>query len=230
MKNIICIAHRGAMAYAPQNTMKSFALACEMRADMIELDVHLTSDGAAVVNHDPVFRHTDPPAGKIREMTLEQVRVLRFQGEPIPALEEVIEYIKPRGVGLNIECKVVEAAPEVVRLVRRHAFEKMTLVSSFIPRALAEVKKCDPAIGTGYLTPPVLSPFGLPRARLLGCESINPNKAQVNRAFVAAARKLGLKIFPWTVNDEKTMRRFITLGVDGIITNKPDLLNKLKDT
>lgn len=229
MKKTICIAHRGAMAYAPQNTMKSFALACEMKADMIELDVHLTADGAAVVNHDTDFKHTDPPAGKIRDLTIEQIRALRFQGEPIPTLGEVIEYVKPRGVGLNIECKVAEVVPEVVRLLKQYKFQKMTIISSFNPRALTEVKKHDESIETAYLTAPVIYPFGLPRAKKLGCAAIHPNKMQVNAAYMAITRRLGLRVNVWTVNDEKSMRKLISLGANGIITNHPDVLNKISN-
>jgi glycerophosphoryl diester phosphodiesterase len=228
MPKIICCAHRGAMAYAPQNTMKAFRLAAEMKADMIELDVHLTRDGVAVVNHDTAFNHAVPAGGRIVEMTAADVRGVRFEGEPIPELEEVIQFCKECGMKINIEIKAPAAAMEVVRLVQKHGMRDRILVSSFSAKALNAVKAGDKSFETAYLTTPAHGPFAIPLARRLGCSAVNPHKMQVGPLFVASAHKHGLKIFAWTVNDEQTMRRFITLGVDGIITNKPDLLIRLR--
>jgi glycerophosphoryl diester phosphodiesterase len=249
MPKTICCAHRGAMAYAPQNTMKAFRLAAEIGADMIELDVHLTRDGVAVVNHDTSFKRAEVsmgtrsendvsagtrskndhvPSGIIREMTAAEIRNVRFQGEPIPELEEVIQFCKESGTRINIEIKAPEAAAEVVRLVNKHDMRPRIMVSSFSSRALKAVKASDKSFETAYLTTPAHGPFAIPFARRLGCAAVNPHKMQIGPLFVASAHRNGLKIFAWTVNDERTMRRFISLGVDGIITNKPDLLLRLR--
>ena len=228
MEKVICCAHRGAMAYAPENTMKAFRLAADMGADMIELDVHLTRDGAAVVNHDPEFSRAGPAGGKIKNMTLGEVRAVRIQGEPVPTLEEALLLCKERGMEINIECKACEAAREIVRLVRETGMRERTLVSSFSTRALAACKQLDPEISVGYLTLPLLHPAAFGPARRLRCASINPNLTGLTRRFVAAAHKRGIKVIPWTVNDARNMRRLIAAGADGIITNKPDLLNKIK--
>jgi len=216
------------MAYAPENTMKAFRLAADMGAEMVELDVHLTLDGVAVVNHDTAFNKAVPAGGEIRAMTAEEVRGVSFEGEPIPTLEEVIEFCKSSGMMINIEIKAPEAAVEVVRLVQKHDMTAKVLVSSFSARALKAVKAGDKSFDTAYLTTPAHGPFAIPIAKRLGCASVNPHKMQVNSRFVAAAHRKGLRIFAWTVNDEKTMSRFVALGVDGIITNKPDLLVKLR--
>jgi len=229
MRKVICCAHRGAMAYAPQNTMKSFRLASEMGADMIELDVHMTKDGHAVVNHNPAFDLPGQPGGIIKEMTLSDVAAIRFQGEPIPTLEEVIRFCKECGMAMNIEVKTHTASEETVRLVKKYDVQSGTLISSFSRRALAIGKKSGPEIDTGYLTPPLLHPFSVGAARRLKCATINPNKTSLTSRFVSKAHAVDIRIFPWTVNNPDEMQRLIDIGVDGIITNKPDILNKIKN-
>ena len=119
------------MAHAPENTMKAFRLGIEMGADMVELDAHLTRDGHAVIHHDRSFGNTTPKKGLINLMTLNSVRELRFQGEPIPTLEEALLLCKEHGTILNIECKQGTAIKEVVRLVRLHGMERLVMVSQF---------------------------------------------------------------------------------------------------
>jgi len=226
-KKPLIIAHRGASDHAPENTMKSFALAASMGADMIELDVHLTRDGVAVVNHDADLAYTTPPKGKIKNLPLEEIRSARFHGEPIPTLEEAILFCRDKGIEMDIECKDEAAIGEIVRLVRAHGMEQRTLISDFRIRGLITVRRLDTTIRTGYLTAPVIYPLAFPAALAAGAYSVNPHKFQVNKVYVELAHRLGLKVFPWTINRTDELRRMINLGVDGIITNRPDLLAKI---
>lgn len=228
MKKMINCAHRGAMAYAPENTMKAFRLGIDMGADMLELDTHLTRDGVAIVNHNTDLKHTTPPLGRIAGLTYDEISHIRFRGEPIPTLEEVILLCMERGVELDIECKDGGAIEEVVRLVRKHGTQEHTLISQFNALVIARSRRLDPSIRTGFLTLPVVYPFHRLAALAAGAYSVNAHKAQVNRLYVEVAHFMGLKVISWTVDDADEMRRLIENGVDGIITNKPDLLAKIK--
>ncbi len=200
-----------------------------MGADMIELDVHITKDGRAVVNHNPAFDLPGQQGGIIKHMTLGEVNSVLFQGEPIPTLEEVILFCKECGMRMNIEVKTHAASEETVRLLEKHRMQQGTLISSFSGRALAIAKKSSPEIDTGYLTPPLLHPFSIRTATRLQCATINPNKAFLTRRFVSKAHARNIRIIPWTVNNPEDMQQLIDIGVDGIITNKPDVLNNIKN-
>jgi len=215
------------MAYAPENTMKSFRLAFELGADMIELDTQLTSDGYAVVNHNKSFNKTTPPAGKINELSLDQIKQLKMQGEPIPLLEEAIALCKEKGKMIDIECKDRSVAAEVVRLLKKYQLTKATIVTSFIPSVLSDIKTLEPSLKTGNLVMPILYAMPIRAALKRGCHAVVPNKNQINAKFIEKAHEKNLKVISWTINDTETMKRFVDLGIDGIITNKPDALEKI---
>jgi glycerophosphoryl diester phosphodiesterase len=228
-RKVINIGHRGAMAYAPENTLKSFARGIELGAQMIELDAHLTRDGAAVVNHNADLKHASPPKGKIAKLTLAEFRSATFRGEPLPTLEDAILLCREKGAEIDIECKDDRTIDEIVRLVRKHDMTGRVLLTDFRITGIARAKRLEPALRTGYLTLPLIYLHAFPAALATGAYSVNPNKAQVNRLYVGAAHRLGLKVIPWTVDEAGEMRRLIELGADGIITNKPDLLAKIKN-
>ncbi len=228
MKKVINCAHRGAMAYAPQNTIKAFKLAVEMGADMVELDAHRTADGIVIVNHDTRFNKTTPKAGKITGLKYCEVEKLKFEGQNIPKLEEVIQLCKESNIGIDIECKQGSAIEKVVDLVKKYDFIDQTLITQFNPYVLKKSRSLEPAIETGFLTLPVLYPRKFKRASNIGATAIVPNIKQVNKRFMKKAERNNLKVIVWTVNEENDMKKLIDLGVDGIITNKPDLLAKIK--
>ncbi len=228
MKKIVNCGHRGSPVHAPENTLKAFRTAVEMGADMIELDARMTSDGIAIINHDKTYKRTTGNPAPTSELTYRQVKELRFNGEPVPTLEETVALCKESGIKINIECKESGAVSEAIRLMNNYGIASGSMISEFDARALKESKEIDASVDTGFLTLPVLTPFPLLRAKKLGCAWINPNKAQINPMFVSRAHRLGLKVIPWTVNDADMMRRFIDIGVDGFITNYPDVLSKIK--
>jgi len=234
------IAHRGASAAAPQNTLAAFRKAAELGADGIELDVQLSADGVAVVIHDFVVDHTTDGLGRVADKTLVELKALdagvrfspQFAGERIPTLAQVFESLDGRLL-VNVELKCWRRsdalAASAVQLVRRHAMEKRVLFSSFNPLALRAVKRLAPEIPVGLLYAPDL-PIYLRRAwlaPLVPHEARHPSFTIVNETMMRWCHARGLRVHAWTVDEPAGMRRLIAAGVDGIITNKPDVLVKV---
>jgi len=140
------IAHRGASGHEPENTLRAFERAIELGADMVELDVHLSADGHAVVIHDGRIGRRP-----ISDMTLEEIKGVELEGgERIPTLDEVAERLRGR-CGLYIELKGEGTPGPVVGIVRRHGIADDVIISSFHPHLISEVKRLDPGIRTSLL-------------------------------------------------------------------------------
>lgn len=227
MAKIINCAHRGAMAAEPENTLRAFRRAAEMGADQVELDVILTADGVPMVSHD-ARAHTEPKRVDLRRMKMDAVLELRFRGEPIPTLQEAVDVCKETGMMVNIEIKDWRAVPKTVDLVRKNNLYEQCQISNFHIAVLRAVKALDHKVPTGYLVLPGIQWVQMRIASAAGCESVNPLFHTVNDRFSRAARSRGLKIFVWTVNRPEDMRKMIEAGVDGVITNKPDVFAGVK--
>jgi glycerophosphoryl diester phosphodiesterase len=233
------IAHRGASGHAPANTLTAFTLAANMGADGIELDVHLSRDGEAVVIHDSTVDATTDGHGRVSELSLAELRRLdagswfgaRFAGEHIPLLGEVFEAVGHRLL-VNVEIKVApgyhptDQEAEVVRLIEDHHMLERVIVSSFSPRSLRRIRTFNPRIPLGLLhskPAPTLLPAVL---RRLGLDyaALHPRYSEVDARYMARARRWGKRVHVWTVDEAGSMARMRDLGVDGIITNYPDVL------
>jgi len=237
------IAHRGASAAAPQNTLAAFCKAMELGADGVELDVHLSGDGVPVVMHDPTVDETTDGAGRIADKTLAELKELdaggkfspHFAGERIPTLEQVFDALQGRLL-VNVEIKDVSLSgvgleAPVVEVVRRFGMEKKVLFSSFNPLTLRRLRPLAPDIPAGllysrnlaiYLRRAWLAPFTPHQAR-------HPHSALADERLVRWCRAHQLCVNVWTVNEPAEMKRLIALGVDGIITDVPDVLGAIVD-
>ncbi|MBC7252060.1 MAG: glycerophosphodiester phosphodiesterase [Anaerolineae bacterium] len=239
---LLNFAHRGASAYAPANTLSAFRLAAELGADGVELDVQLSRDGEVVVIHDFTVDATTNGSGPVAHKTLAELQALdagswfdpAFAGEHIPTLQEVMDAVGHRLL-LNIEIKLpftlrntgLEA--EVVRLIEDNNLLSRVIVSSFHPLALRRVKALNRRIPTGLLYAHNL-PIYLRRAwfaPLVPHEARHPDFTLVTPAYVRTMKARGYRINVWTVDDPTEMRRLLALGVDAIITNRPDLLRQV---
>lgn len=235
------IGHRGARGLAPENTVAGMRAAIQAGADGVEFDVQRTADGHLVVFHDDDLRRICGVSGRVVTSTLAQLRELdagrhfgpQFVGEPIPTLDEVIEAL-PAHCFVNIEAKRFTFASDgleagIVDAVRRHGLLERCVVSSFNPVLLWRLSRMAPEIPLGLLYAPDLPPGlnrGWPR-RFLRLAALHPHHEQVTPALVQEARRRGWQVNTWTVNDPAEMQRLIALGVDGIITDRPDLLRSL---
>lgn len=229
---ILNFAHRGASGHAPANTLAAFLMAAEMGADGIELDVHLSKDGEAVVIHDHTVDATTDGHGHVSAMTLSELRRLdagigfggRFAGQRIPTLQEVFDAVGHRLL-INVEIKVApghhprQQEAEVVRLIEDNQLVDRVIVSSFSARSLGRVRRLNPNIALGLLHGIPLLRW--PRTRY---EAMHPSFRTVGTRYLDRARKRGARVHVWTVNETDDMQRMRDLGIDGIITNYPDRL------
>ncbi len=240
MKRTLIQGHRGASAYAPENTLPAFKMAAEMNADGIELDVHLTKDGEIVVCHDAQIDRTSDGIGSICDYTLEDLKKFSFHGAfaekyhgtKIPTLDEVFELVKSmcsHDFKVNIELK--DAGFEFVRAVKectyRNQMQNNVIYSSFTFENLTDMLKIDADAFVAPLYGSMENPWDY--AKSIGAKAIHPNWQDVvnNDGYVDKAHELGIRVHPWTVDDENVIRRLAELGVDEIISNKPDVALKV---
>jgi glycerophosphoryl diester phosphodiesterase len=234
---VLNIAHRGASGRFPENTIRAFAAAIEAGAQMCELDVQRSRDGAVVVIHDDTVDRTTDGRGAVSAMTLYELKRLdagvrfgnHFKGERIPMLDEVFALTDGR-CGLNIEIKSDGVEREFCHLVCRtitsHGALATAMVSSFDWNALAIVRDFEPRIRIGLLAS--RSPLRLLNAAFeMSAESINPKVDIVTEELCVAAHKRNLNVYTWTVDEPAQMRQLIALGVEGIMTNYPERLREL---
>jgi len=230
------LGHRGASAYAPMNTLPAFELAADQGADGIELDVHLSKDGTLIVLHDFTVDHTTNGIGLVREMTLAELKTLdagikfkpTFAGTRIPTLDEVFEHVGHRFSIINVEIKSETENTDGVEqitadTIRRHNMAGKVIVSSFNPLALRRFRQIAPEVPIGYLYAPDYT--FLPEIMdALPHEARHPHYSQIDAAYMTAARAAGWRVNTWTVNDPLRARELKALGVDAVITDKPDLM------
>lgn len=234
-------AHRGASAYAPENTLAAFELALRQSADAIELDAKLSADGQVVVIHDQTVERTTNGQGKVNQLTLRQLKELdagshfddSFRGEQIPTLEEVFEAVGRRA-WINVEltnyASVFDNLPdEAVELVRRHNLEKQVIFSSFNPRALLRARKLLPEVPIALLALP--GPAGSWARSWVGCllayRALHPEVRDVTPQLVASVHQRGCLVNVYTVNQAEVMQRLLAMQVDGIFTDDPVLARQV---
>jgi len=223
----IKIGHRGAMGYEPENTPRSFNKAIELGVDMLEFDVHLCKTGEAVVIHDESVDKTTNGHGLVCDMELEELRLLDAgKGEKIPTLEEVLDLVNKR-VGVNIELKGRETARPAADIIKQHVGggwdPELFIISSFERDELRKFRQCDSRIRIGVL-------FNNSHDDLLGfaeevaAYSIHIPLRKTSENLISTIKSRGFKVFVWTVNEERDIRRIIKFGADGAFSNFPDRL------
>lgn len=226
-KKIMIQAHRGASGYAPENTMASFKMALELKADYLELDVHLTKDGHLVILHDETVDRTTDGKGAVKNMTLAEIKKLdagakfaqKFKGEKVPALDELLKTYSGK-IKFNIEIKADECEEAVVKLIKKYKIEKDVMVSSFHHEYLQKIKELEPSVVTAGLV--MMGPKIKHLKNTIKADYLNIHESFLTKAVYDKAREIGLGVIVWTVNEKENMKKFTQLGVDGIITNYPD--------
>lgn len=239
---VLNLAHRGARETAPENTLPAFERALEMGADGFELDVHLTYDDVPVVIHDFDLSKTTDSEGSSTEYTLEQIREVdagshfsaEFAGTPIPTLGEVFEAFPEAIVDIELKSLTFENTGlerAVFDVIREHGAEARIIISSFNPLCLRRMRKLAPELPIGQLNDPDL-PFLLRKGLLLWRvkrQALHPYYTMVNAALVASAHRKNRRVNVWGAKEPDDLKRLLELGVDGFITDRPDVLKSLID-
>ena len=238
------IAHRGASASFPENTLPSFEGAIAMEADMVELDVQLTSDKEVVVFHDEKISRCTDGRGKIADHTLAELKKLdagswfdkKFQNARIPTLAEVLGVCKNK-IAVNIEIKTESVSKmffggieeKCLKIVKQNGMNDHVVFSSFDTRAIMHLKQIDNNVTVAVLFDKKHYGSKLPSDIIesVGADAFNCSSSEFNQKWLANVKLNNIPVNIYTVNDAKNMRRFINMGVSGIFTNKPDTLKRV---
>ena len=246
--SVLFAAHRGGSLLWPENSLLAFGRAAGLGADFLEFDVHLSRDGEPVVIHDATLDRTTTGRGPVRERTLAELKALRLKdsggavtAETVPSLDEVVGLATRGTRQMLLEIKVDERKQrypgieeKVLAVLDRHAMAASTVVMAFEADTWRRVRQLRPEIRTAALYSPrmVETTAGglagvMDEVRKAGVALIGLHQALVNGDTVALARKTGLGLGVWTVNERDAIRRFIDLGVGVVITDRPDWAREL---
>jgi len=233
------IAHRGASAYEPENTLRSFELALAMGATMIEVDIHLSADGHPVVIHDTELSRTTDGQGRVSDLMLSDLRRLDAgKNEQIPTLTETIECVRGRGQ-LYIELKDLFSTEPVIHTLQSTDFVDHAIVASFLPWLPQKAKFLEPHLRTSMLVRMEdRSNDYISWALSIEADYVHPAWEQaaafphvlVPPDFIASTRNRGLGIILWHEERQEELNEMVKLDVDGICTNTPDVLAAILET
>ncbi len=241
------VAHRGASGWAPETTLAAYRKALHLKADFLEADVQMTLDGEIIAIHDESVDRTTNGRGPVRQMTLVELKGLDagswfnkmypdrarpdYAGQKIPTLQEIMDLAKESTAGLYLETKNPELYPPhlestVIQIIRRNGFEKRVVIQSFNPRSVERVKALDPSIPAALLID-ALENDPVEATVKIHANEIAIDHNLVTRDIIQKAHERGLTVAVWTVDEHEDLKRMIALGVDAIITDYPDRLNRL---
>jgi glycerophosphoryl diester phosphodiesterase len=219
----LVIAHRGASAYEPENSLAAFQRALELGADGIELDVHATLDGELVVHHDP-----DIARRPIAEQPLEALRRHHLaNGESVPTLREALGVITPGAIAfVELKTLPVEAQRLLLQLFDDAPRPDRCHIHSFDHRIVRRLTAERATLPTGILSGAyLLDPAA--EVRAAGAQVLWQHQEQVDRPLAALVHDEGFRLYTWTVDRPERMRRLLAEGVDGLCTNRPDVAREV---
>ena len=226
MNKLLKIAHRGAKAYEPENTLQAFQKALDLHAHGIELDVHLSADGHIIVMHDETIDKMTNGKGDINTYTLAELKSFLIADKlQMPTLNEVFDLVDKKCF-INIELKNADTSKKVVSLIGKYIAEKNWnyehfIISSFDWNALKEVQNLNPNIPIGVLTEENLD-TALAFAESIKAKAIHPDFQLLNNENTRKIQEKGFLVFPWTVNTEEDIQKVKSYNVNGIISDNPD--------
>ena len=246
----LVIAHQGGDGVWPGETMFAYQHAADLSVDVLEMDIHITADGALILMHDETVDRTTDGTGEIESMTLAQLKELdaaydwspddgatfpyRGQGITVTTLEEVFKAFPDKHMTIEIKKTNASMIKPFCALIREYDMQDKVLVASFYDDKLKEFRAECPEVATSsaknettvfvLMTKAFLGGFYSPKFYSLQVPEESGGITVLTQGFVRAAHARNLAVEPWTINDEATMRKFIDWGVDGIITDRPDIM------
>jgi glycerophosphoryl diester phosphodiesterase len=250
------IAHRGGAGLGPENTIETFKRSLAAGADTLEMDLRMTKDGHIVILHDATVERTTDGEGSVEKMSLSQIKALdagyrwtvdgghsfpyRGSGLTIPKLEEVFQLFPGTPMLIEIKDRRSKISDLLCELIERYRKTYTVLIASFDTKVLKKFRCVCPQVASSgglmeTLTFSLLNKVGLtslygPKMQALHVPKTANGEIVATRQFVKAAHERNLKVEVWTVNDLDDLRLFMAAGVDGIMTDYPDRLLKLRNS
>ncbi|OOZ84583.1 glycerophosphodiester phosphodiesterase [Bacillus cereus] len=243
------IAHRGASGYAPEHTIPAYTLGQQLKGDFIEIDLQMTKDGHLVAMHDETVNRTTNGTGLVKEYTLEEIKQLNagsffnkkhptlakkeFEAATVPTLEEIIETF-----GHNANYYIETKSPDeyagmeekLLEIIKRYEIRDKVIIQSFSEESLQKIHSLDVTIPLVQLLPykkvVQLTELEMKKYKTY-CIGLGMNYKYIDSAYVKRIKKNGLEVHPFTVDNEKNMKKLLLWGVDGMFTNYPDRLHSL---
>lgn len=241
------ISHRGANRQAPQNTLPAFEKSIQIGVDGFETDVHVSSDGVPVICHNYTIDSTSSGKGEIADLSFDYLREQefgsyfnkRFSDTKIPTLDEFLNLCAGANIEImNIELKKprypdTDIVRKTIDSVKEYGLFDKLLISSFDPSLLVEAKDIDSKCKTGFLYSPERKITremwyrAADYAKEIRADALHPHYIFVNKKYVENAHRLGVKVNVWTINRPSVAIRLIKDGVDGLITDRPEMAKAL---
>ncbi|MDF3550610.1 glycerophosphodiester phosphodiesterase [Bacillus cereus] len=243
------IAHRGASAYAPEHTIAAYKLGQQLKGDYIEIDLQMTKDGHLVAMHDETVNRTTNGTGLVKEHTLEEIKKLNagsffnekhpslakkdFEDAKVPTLEEIIETFG-NGENYYIETKSPDEyagmEEKLLEIIKHYEISDNVIIQSFSEESLQKIHSLDVTLPLVQLLPykkaVQLTELEIKKYKTY-CIGLGMNYKYIDSAYVKRIKKHGLEVHPFTVDNEKDMKKLLLWGVDGMFTNYPDRLHSL---
>ncbi|MGN5652109.1 glycerophosphodiester phosphodiesterase [Bacillus sp. Brlt_9] len=247
--HIKTIAHRGASAYAPEHTIAAYTLGQRLKGDYIEIDLQMTKDGNLVAMHDETVNRTTNGTGLVKEYTLEELKQLKagsffnekyptlakkeYENAKVPTLEEIIETFGHHA-NYYIETKSPDQyagmEEKLLAIIKHYEISDKVIIQSFSEESLQKIHSLDVNIPLVQLLPykkaVQLTELEIKKYKTY-CIGLGMNYKYIDSAYVKRIKKHGLEVHPFTVDNEKDMKKLLLWGVDGMFTNYPDRLHSL---
>ncbi len=233
-REVFVVAHRGASAYAPENTLPAFEKAAELGAHFVEADLRATRDGAIVCIHDARVDRTTNGKGFVSELTSLEVRALdagswfseKYKGVKVPLLEELLDFLSSSSVGGFLEIKQPGIEDEVVSKVHRWGLEEKVVIISEHWSCLKRVKELDPSITT-QADVPVPSAASINAALRFLANIVSIHVLNLEESIVTYAHRRGLLVDVWGVADREGVEKALECGVDFITADDPKMVREV---
>lgn len=228
-------AHRGASAYAPENTMSAFKKAIELEATGIELDLQKTKDGKIVIFHDRTIDKHSNGTGKISDYTYEKLLKFdfgswfdkKYKDEKIVLFEDFAKEFLPKKLTFAIELKQEGIEKDTLEIIKKYAIHDNIYITSFEYKSLENMRKIDLNIKLSWLIKEKINKDNIEKLLKINGSQICPKAEYVTATDIELANENGLRVRLWGVLNEKIMTQVYNLDIDGMTVNFPDKLNNL---
>lgn len=232
----LIISHAACASHAPENTLAGIRMALELGADAVEVDVRGSADAVPILMHDPTVDRTTDGSGPVAALPLAQIQRLdagarafggAFRGERVPTLAEALAVTRHRAL-LIAEIKQPDIAPRLAKVIREAEALDAVMIWSFFPEALTALRASEPQLPCCLLSQRAADwPHERELALRLGLQGVSLHHHSLSQEMADAARRSSLSLYTWTIDTYEDLRRVLTLGVDGIVTNYPERLVEL---